>query len=413
MSIGDRSLYGFYGSQKLPKSDIYFKNDRGILYNADVLGKLKQFPDACVDLIVTSPPYWRLRDYSVNGQIGLEPTLPEYIYKMLEITKELYRILKPTGSMFWNHGDNYGGNNSRQSRGRCGLDRTVRQGVFKAQGIAAKSLALQNYRLLIRMIDEQGWILRNEIIWYKPNPVPSSAPDRFTVSHEPIYFLVKSNKVNLFINSETAEIRDKKPKDSDMLEGKDYHYEIYEPSENKFNIRVRDSQKKKFLEGASEKERQEYHKKKRIKVNHWKGYSYYFNMQNALEPYTAPLERWGGDKLVAKNKSDWDKGTGQSTYRDRSMRPNPNGRHPRDIWKIPTRPFPEAHFATFPEKLAYLPIHICCPANGVILDPFMGAGTVALVAQKSGCNWLGIELNREYCKIIKKRIDTKQIAINF
>ncbi len=404
MDNGDRSLHSVYGAFKgFPKYSIFYKSDDGIIYNDDTLALLQDFPDNSVDLIVTSPPYWHLRDYGVKGQLGLEKTLQEYLDKIFAITGELKRILKPSGSMYWNHGDCYGGHNSRRSQGRAGY-RGTREGVFTASGVKAKSLALQNYRLLIAMVDRQGWIIRNEIIWYKPNPVPSSAPDRYTVSHEPIFFLTKSNRVTLYLNTKTGEIRQNKPDKSKMKQSIDYHIEYSAPNQNKFNIRVRDAKKKKFLEGATDKEQKEYSDTKKRIISHWKALSYYFDMNKALEPYTAPMDRWGGDKLKPTGESQWDKGTGQETYRDRLMRPNPKGRHPRDVWKIATKPFPEAHFAVYPDEIPARAIKASCPKNGIVLDPFLGSGTTAIVAQKYGCRWIGIDLNPIYCKIAKKRI---------
>lgn len=168
-----------------------------------------------------------------------------------------------------------------------------------------------------------AFILRNEIIWAKPNCMPSSVKDRFTVDFEKVFFFVKSKK-------------------------------------------------------------------------------YWFKTQ--YEKYTGPMNRWGGNKLKADGKSTWDKGTGQDTYRDRDMRPNENGRNKRCVWKIPTKPFKEAHFAVFPEALIEPMIKAGCPVGGVVLDPFIGSGTTGLVAKKLGRNYIGIELNPAYIKIAQNRI---------
>lgn len=136
------------------------------IYNEDCLSTLKRIPDNFIDCVVTSPPYWGLRDYGVDGQIGLEPTLEEYFEKMLRITAEIKRVLKPTGVVFWNHGDKYLTNR--------------------------KCLAMQNYRFIIRMLDEQDWILRNVIIWHKPNSITTGVKDRFDNSHDVVFMLVKN-----------------------------------------------------------------------------------------------------------------------------------------------------------------------------------------------------------------------------
>jgi site-specific DNA-methyltransferase (adenine-specific) len=166
----------------------------------DALDVLKQIPDNFVDCIITSPPYWGLRDYGVDGQIGLEKTLEEYLEKLLEITNELKRVLKSSGVMFWNHGDCYGGivnfTHTSYQAGRKELEvcKLLRKASQARKAYPSKCLTFQNFRLVTRMIDEQGWLLRNVIIWYKHNYMPEPAKDRFTRSYEPIFMLVKTRK---------------------------------------------------------------------------------------------------------------------------------------------------------------------------------------------------------------------------
>jgi site-specific DNA-methyltransferase (adenine-specific) len=171
----------------------------------------------------------------------------------------------------------------------------------------------------------EPWILRNTIIWHKPNCMPSSAKDRFTVDFEKIFFFVKNKK-------------------------------------------------------------------------------YWFNQQ--FEPYTEPMNHWGGEKLVASGESSWDNGTGQTTYRDRDMRPNPEGRNKRAVWSVNTKPYSGAHFATFPEKLIEPMVLAGCPEGGVVLDPFFGSGTTGVVAIRNRRNYIGIELNPEYIKLANDRIQS-------
>src|SRR3990167_4221203 len=171
------------------------------IIHGDSMEVLKTLPDESVDCIITSPPYYGLRDYSVDGQIGLEKTLDEYLTKMLAITAELKLVLKKTGTLWWNHGDSYGtGSGAGIRDGKQATNRgTQTNENWQKKGKASipgyeKSLLLQAHRLVIRMIDEQGWILRNTIIWHKPNCMPSSVKDRFTVDYEPIFFFTKSKK---------------------------------------------------------------------------------------------------------------------------------------------------------------------------------------------------------------------------
>src|SRR3990167_2222820 len=165
------------------------------IHCGDSLSILRQIPDELIDCVITSPPYWGLRDYGVEGQIGLESSLQEYINKIIQITEELKRVLKKTGTMWWNHGDSYGTGSGSGSR--SGSKQTEGSIYWEDNGKAKipgyeKSLIMQNERIVMKMIDEQKWILRNRIIWYKPNSMPSSACDRFSNDYEPIYFLTKS-----------------------------------------------------------------------------------------------------------------------------------------------------------------------------------------------------------------------------
>lgn len=129
---------------------------------------------------------------------------------------------------------------------------------------------------------------------------------------------------------------------------------------------------------------------------------YFFKQQ--LQAYTKPLGRWGGDVMTPNIESTWDQGTGQKSYRKREVRPNPNGKNKRCVWSINTKPFKQAHFATYPEQLIWSPIDAGCPQGGIVLDPFMGAGTTAIVALKQNKHYIGIDINQDYIKIAQNRI---------
>lgn len=294
------------------------------IYEGNCLKILKTFPDKFIDCCMTSPPYWALRDYGVDGQLGLEPTFQEYINNLCNIFDEVKRVLKKEGTCWVNMGDTYSGNKEGKTDNKvCDYLKNTTTNLHKRKGsIVEKCLCQIPSRFAIEMCN-RGWILRNRIIWHKPNAMPSSVKDRFSVDYEDIFFFVKSKK-------------------------------------------------------------------------------YWFEQQ--FEPYTAPMNRWGGDKLNADGKSMWDDGTGQTTYRDRNMRPNKKGRNKRSVWSIPTKPFKEVHFATYPEKLIEPMIKAGCPQNGIILDPFFGAGTTGVVAIKQDKKYIGIELNPEYIKISEERI---------
>lgn len=260
----------------------------------DALDQLKTLPSESVDCCVTSPPYWALRDYGVDGQLGLEPTFTEYIKKLCDIFDEVKRVLRKDGTLWVNIGDTYygGGNN----RGNTKTLSDIQKGNRGAQGqvqhkwnfteYQAKSLCQIPSRFAIEMCN-RGWILRNKIIWHKPNCMPSSVKDRFTVDFEEVFFFVKSKK-------------------------------------------------------------------------------YWFETQ--YEPANTP---------GVKNLSE-------------------KGRNKRTVWTITTKPYAEAHFATYPETLIEPMIKAGCPVGGTVLDPFGGSGTTAQVAIKQDKQYVLIELNPEY-----------------
>jgi DNA modification methylase len=170
------------------------------IYNGDVLDVLRQLPDDSIDCCVTSPPYWGLRDYGVAGQIGLEPTMQGYLDKMVEVCREVRRVLKPEGTFWLNIGDSYsgssqtGGNNGfNASGGKDGFKQARQFKIKVSSGLKQKDLCMIPNRLAIAL-QEDGWYVRSEIIWHKPNPMPESVRDRPTSAHEKVWLLTKSDK---------------------------------------------------------------------------------------------------------------------------------------------------------------------------------------------------------------------------
>jgi len=242
----------------------------------DTLAKLKKLPDESIDCIVTSPPYYAKRDYEIEGQIGLEKTVDEYVEKILKVTKELKRVLKPEGTFFLNLGDTFSG--SHQGFG-------LRRKIGEKENLARKEIYLKKYghtigkpppnaksripaksmmgipwRIVLGMIDKQGWILRNNNIWFKSNALPESVRDRFSVKHEYVFFFVKSNRPQFYKNSITNEVRKKKPKSGEGKEGIDWQWAK--------------------------------RKGKLIKKTLWQAQNYYFNLDAVREPLTeATLKR--------------------------------------------------------------------------------------------------------------------------
>lgn len=163
------------------------------IYNGNTLDVLKELPDKSIDMCITSPPYWNMRDYNENGQLGLEYTTGEFIDNLYNIFHEVKRVLKDEGSLWINIRDTY-------SKG------------IKRCGVKNKSLSMIPERLIIKLLDD-GWILRNDIIWHKPNAMPDSCKNRFTVDYEHLYFLTKKDKGYYFktqYEPYTSNVKDKK-----------------------------------------------------------------------------------------------------------------------------------------------------------------------------------------------------------
>lgn len=304
----------------------------GKIICGDALKTLEKFPDQSIDCVVTSPPYWALRDYGAAGQIGLESTIDAYLDKLLAVFAEIKRALKPEGTCWVNYGDTYstsvkgGKKNKPQHNLFADLTRQARlpKLVFRS-AVPIKSLCLIPSRFALRML-RQGWILRNEIIWHKPNCLPQSARDRFTVDFEKLFFFVKSRRYFFRQQFEPVKLA---PRLSDFI-----------PSPKAGSIG----------------------RNKLIRA---------MNPRSARRSYQKVKER---------------------------------GRNKRAVWTIPTGSFLENHYAVYPPRLVETPILAGCPPGGIVLDPFAGSGTTALVAKRLGRRFIGIELNPQYVRLAKNRI---------
>jgi DNA modification methylase len=307
--------------------------ETNVIFNEDCLIGLQKLPDNSIDCCISSPPYWGLRDYGVDGQIGNENEFTDFINKLAEIYKEVYRVLKPDGTCFVNLGDTYGGSGSGTTKNADTSEyvKNSKQVYVLPNGTAKsskfrgttlnKSLLMIPERFAIEMISN-GWILRNQIIWHKPNQMPSSATDRFTVDFEKIFFFVKQSTGYYF--------------------------------EQQLEKSIWAEQDSRSVNGASE----------------------------------------GKGKTEQGNYSMQKCGS----YTDGGMK------NMRTVWSINTKPFPDAHFAIFPETLVERMIKAGCPENGIVLDPFMGAGTTAVTARKLNRNYIGYDLNPDYVKMANNRL---------
>lgn len=323
--------------------------------NGDCLEVLKTLPEGSIDCCVTSPPYYALRDYGVDGQLGLEETPEKYIEKMTEVFMLVYRVLKDEGTLWLNIGDSYngsGGNHKEHHKNDSGFQGNI--GVkyggkgSNVHGLKPKDLIGIPWMLAFSLRNA-GWYLRQDIIWHKPNPMPESVTDRCTKSHEYVFLFSKSPRYY-------------------------FDYEaIQEPA-----ITQGDVGKIKFG-GSKYGENDDTH------FSTYSGKEWVPQTKNCKYDGQAPNSMHVRREMGLKDE----------VYTVRNK---------RDVWSINVKPCKEAHFATYPFELVKPCILAGCPEDGVVLDPFMGSGTTALVAKGLGRNYLGIELNPQYVELANKRL---------
>lgn len=411
----------------------------------DCLEVLKTLPSESVHCVVTSPPYWGLRDYGVAGQLGLEKTPEEYVAKMVEVFREVRRVLRKDGTCWVNLGDSYcgGGRNSGNSLELTTEKQRSNAGSFTEpskipDGLKPKDLCGIPWRVALAL-QADGWYLRQDIIWSKPNPMPESVTDRCTKAHEYIFLLSKSPRY--FYDAEAIKEESAYPDDD-----------------------------RKRRAGM-------YHRKPTGELNYIREGSAKFPTRNKRSVWTAgeePIVMYGrlAEKVNAFAEAHpeidygWFCDLIDEVFLDNKK---------SSVWKVSTQSFKEAHFATFPEKLIEPCILAGCPewvcpkcgkarkriverarppkevftetmkpagvsaigdhtvgmgqklqdfyndnppktigwtdckcgvefVPGVVMDPFMGAGTTGLVAYKNRRDFIGIELKPEYAEMAKKRI---------
>lgn len=324
----------------------YFTHSGVTLFNGNCLDVLREIAAASVNTCVTSPPYFGLRDYGHDGQIGLEQSPDEYVAKLVQVFREVRRVLRDDGTVWVNLGDSYagsqmtGGNNGFNADGGDEGYKMKRQfkRLVKTPGLKPKDLIGIPWRVAFAL-QADGWYLRQDIIWHKPSPMPESVTDRCTKAHEYIFLLSKSERYfwNFEAMQETAAYG---ARGSEFHTGKTGEHQL----------------------GRS-----------------------------STKPRTS------------KSRGEFNGKTNSIIGREafRSIRET---RNRRSVWTVATTPYKGAHFATFPPKLIEPCILAGCPAGGVVLDPFFGAGTTGLVCMAQGVRCIGIELNREYCDLAKTRL---------
>lgn len=347
----------------------------------DVLGTM---PDESVQCCVTSPPYWGLRDYGVKGQLGLERTPDEYVAKVVEGFREVRRVLRKNGTLWLNLGDSYASQpNQRVHTGErndvTGWKQATNVGsctVGSRHVLGLKPKDLVGIPWMVAFaLRADGWYLRQDIIWAKPNPMPESVTDRCTKSHEYLFLLSKSSSYHCDMGA---------IKEESVTDGPRRPY----GSKGAWDMDGRPDEQKHGGEPRSFKGSQ-------------------FNTGKTAE------HQLGRSSSKVRHPAGWKSGNGShgsihENGREQQVKYVENTfekRNRRSVWEIATSPFPEAHFATFPPKLVEPCILAGCPEGGTVLDPFAGAGTTGLVATRLHRNFIGIELNQDYIAMASKRIE--------
>lgn len=356
------------------------------IHNMNCIDGMQLLKDKSIDLVVTSPPYFNLRDYGVAGQIGQESTVDLYIERLMEVFDEVFRVLKDEGSCWVNIDD-----------------------VYEKQSL----IGIPD-RFKIRML-EHGWILRNEIIWQKPNAMPSSAKNRFNGDFEKFFFFTKRRKYKFHTQYEPLKSAIPK-KTANRGAGK------YKNAEQEASVRqgMNKSRGEKlvFLRKNLPSQEQfvsflrshttiddivENSELSKSKVEHW--------FRRDITGFSYPsVEDWNSIKWLVDDWSEEfriiDEQLNDVTVETDDISKNlSNGRIMRAVWQINTKPFKGCHYAPYPCELVKTPIMACTSEGDIVLDPFIGSGTTAEVALKYNRNYIGFEINKEYCDVANTRIN--------
>lgn len=330
---------------------LYYSDDQVTLHHGDALKVLRTLPDQSVDSCVTSPPYFGLRDYGEAGQYGLEATPAEYVGNLQSLFAEVKRVLAGDGTLWLNLGDSY----AAPPRGPDGSSSGLTNGAQIRVGSRPtgfdrprKNLLGIPWRVAFALQDD-GWILRNAIIWNKTNAMPESAGDRLSCRYEHLFLFSKSPQCWFDLDP------------------------IREPL---------------IHPGAAD------------------GSRVFGGVNKAGDLNTGSSSRRTGNRYGAARPG------GNREQSDQHEASDPRGRNPGDVWTIPTQPFPEAHFAVMPPVLAERCVLAGCKPGGTVLDPFSGSGTTGMVAQRHGRGYVGIDLSADYLDL-SLRTRLRQAALDF
>ena len=328
-----------------------------LFLHGDALETLGCLPDQAVDFCMTSPPYWNKREYT-DGGIGLEPRVEDYVKNLLDVFAQVKRVLRKEGSFWLNIGDTY------RDKGLVGIP----------------------WRIALALIDEQGWILRNDVIWNKLKG-PDNSKDKLSNTHEFVFHFVKQSK-NFFYDDKAIR---SKPREAQVKNG------AIVSATGVTGVRYKRQIELSTSLNASEK-------------------------QNALQALENMLGRIvigeiADFRMVIRNQqrtthSDSEKVSGRAKELAQKgfyfLVYHPDGSKPSDVWEI----IPEdstkrqGHYAAYPEDLCRIPLLATCPQNGIALDPFAGTGTTNLVAKKLRRKSVGIEISQTYLEYAKRRCNT-------
>ncbi|BAU44722.1 DNA-methyltransferase [Leptolyngbya sp. O-77] len=325
-----------------------------LFLEADTYKLLQLFPDDCIDCIITSPPYWGHRAYA-NGGIGLEENWEDYITKLLLIFVEVKRILKPSGSFWLNIGDTY------QNKSLIGIP----------------------WRIALQMTDQQGWIIRNSVVWNKVKGAPDNAKDKLRNVYEPFFHFVKTARYFYDVDAIRTKPRQSKVVNGSVVSatgvsGVRYRRQI------ELSTALNDSERINALKALDE-----------VLEEVRAGKTSDFRMIIRGQQRTTHSD---SEKVSGRARELAEKGFYFLKY-------HPNGSKPSDVWDI----LPEdtqrrkSHFAPYPEDLCKIPILATCPKSGIVLDPFMGTGTTSLVAYHLQRKSIGIDISGDYINIAYER----------
>lgn len=390
--------------------------------NGDCIAVMNSMAENSVDVIVTSPPYFQQRDYGCPGQVGRETEVEDYINTMTVWARACNRVLKNTGSLFLNIGDKY----------------------------EKKGLLMIPERLCIAMLSA-GWVLRNKIVWHKPNHMPSSVKDRFCSAWEPVYFFVKDSQkyynYDYYCNLDplreatTTESKIPFPRIVSVSD-----YEEMKPKVDEFNAAKKSNGKFKdagINKGASPGARQQtsvsYSRMRSHELTEEQNiqvHTYLKTQAKSLGITAGRLDELFQTKSKAGHWLRLDRGRSLPSVADfkrlkdilklddrfdawmteehyvlQSVQNNPNGKTPEDVWAISLKHEKGVeHFAVYPVELPHRILRAFCPPGGVVLDPFAGSGTTGIAAKMLGLRCILIELSPEFVKVIRKRIGEPETA---